>query len=163
MRHIIRKKTDLLVASIAMVMAATGSISAAENQGSSMNVQPAVAPQIFDQAKKNSNWKFAFITGEHEQVVFMNVSPLTNPNNEIGLEVHTFDQVILIVEGAGKAILNGKTTAVKSGDMIFIPQGTPHNVVNSGGQKELKLISFYSDTDIPNGAIYKKMIDEPKE
>jgi mannose-6-phosphate isomerase-like protein (cupin superfamily) len=45
---------------------------------------------------------------------------------------------------------------VNSGDMIFIPQGTPHNVINLNQKDDLKIISFYSGTDIPANSIYKK-------
>lgn len=136
------------IAALIAALACAGTIEAEK-------VEPSVSP-VFEEAKKNNNWKTAFATGEEAQVVFMNVSPLTNPKNEIGMEVHPFDQVILIVEGKGSAILNGKASAVKSGDMIFIPKGVKHNVVNSDNAKELKLISIYSRTDIPKGAIYKK-------
>lgn len=134
---------------------AMGSIEAYEN--------PSVTQNIIEEAKKNNNWKTAFATGDEAQVVFMNVSPLTNPKNEIGMEVHPFDQVILIVEGTGNAVLNGKTSAVKSGDMIFIPKGVQHNVVNGDKTKGLKLISFYSKTDIPKGSAYKKKSDQPND
>lgn len=125
--------------------------------------QPLVVTQFLEKAKKNTNWKTAFVTGKHEQIVFMNVSPQTNPNNEIGMEEHSFDQVILIVEGRGKAILDNQTSIVKEGDMIFIPQGTPHNVINLDRAKGLKLISFYSDTDIPKGAVYGTKADAPED
>jgi hypothetical protein len=69
-------------------------------------IQPMVAKQIIKTAKKNRYWKAAFATGKHEQIVFMTVSPLTSPKNEIGMEVHPFDQVILIIEGSGKTVLN---------------------------------------------------------
>ena len=121
-------------------------------------MKPFVAHQFIEEAKKNSAWKRAFATAKHEQIVFMCVSPLTCENNEIGMEVHPFDQVILIVEGSGKTILNGNETAFKVGDLIFIPEGTEHNVINQG--KELKLISFYSATDIPDGAVFPTKSDE---
>jgi mannose-6-phosphate isomerase-like protein (cupin superfamily) len=47
--------------------------------------------------------------------------------------------------------------------LIFIPEGTQHNVINTGKKAALKLISFYSGTDIPDGAEYKKKADEPKD
>lgn len=126
-------------------------------------IQPMVVTQFFEKAKKNINWKTAFVTGKHEQIVFMNVSPLTNPENEIGMEEHSFDQVLLIVEGRGKAILDNQTSSVNEGDMIFIPQGTLHNIINLDREKGLKLISFYSDTDIPTGAVYGKKADAPND
>lgn len=38
-------------------------------------IQPSVTPQLSEKARTNSNWKQAFITGKHAQIVFMNVSP----------------------------------------------------------------------------------------
>lgn len=127
------------------------------------SINAVVTSQILDKARKNTNWKLAFLTGKAAQIVFMNIAPSTNPKNEIGMETHKFDQVIFIAEGSGKAILNGKETQVKSGDMIFIPQGTPHNVINLNGDKPLKILSIYSSTDIPANAIYKRISDTPKE
>ncbi len=122
-----------------------------------------IVQQVIEEAKKNTNWKTALVTGKHEQVVFMNISPATNPTNEIGIEVHPFDQVILIVQGEGKAILNGKATLVKEGDMIFVPEGVSHNVINSDKKKALKLISFYSDIDMPKDTTYPKKTDQPED
>lgn len=137
--------------------------SATSSHLSTGQVHATVTHAINEQARKNNNWKLAFITGKHAQVVFMNVSPHTNPKNEIGMETHPFDQVIIIVNGEGKAILAGKTSPVKTGDLIFIPQGVAHNVVNLNTQKPLKLISIYSDTDIPAHAKYQKMSDSKSE
>lgn len=163
MKKNIRKKAALIIASLVTVMMSTVSVEAAEKMTASNTVEPKVVQQFIEEAKKNTNWKTAFVTGEQEQIVFMNVSPSTNPNNEIGLEVHPFDQIIFIVEGNGKAVLNEKTSLIKDGDMIFIPRGTAHNFINSGKEKGLKLISFYSENDIPKEAVYKKKADEPKE
>lgn len=125
-------------------------------------IQPTITHQLFEKANKNTNWKSAFVTGKHNQVVFMNISPNTNPRNEIGMETHPFDQIILIVEGQGKADLGGEKSSVKSGDMLFIPQGTPHNLINSNDKNDLKIVSIYSDTDIPANSTYKKKEDEAK-
>lgn len=160
MRNAIKKKTALVLVLFTIALMAKKSINALEDDG---GLQPMVVPQFIEEARKNSNWKTAFATGKDEQIVFMNVSPFTNPNNEIGLEVHSFDQVILIVEGKGKAILNGKTSPIKDGDMIFIPQRTAHNIINLDTKKAMKLISFYSATDIPKGAVYKTKADQPED
>ncbi len=129
------------------------------NTSSSLS-SPMAAPQIIEKARKNNNWKFAFATGKHAQIVLMSVSPETNPKNEIGMETHPFDQVIIVASGDATAILNGQSSNARSGDLIFIPLGTPHNVVNLNANKPLKLISIYSDTDIPANAVYKKKSDE---
>lgn len=85
------------------------------------NLNAVVTSQILEKTRKYNNWKFALVIGKDAQVVFMNITPSTNPNNEIGMETHKVDQVIFIAEGNGKAVLNGKESQVKSGDMIFIP------------------------------------------
>ncbi|HVV69324.1 MAG TPA: cupin domain-containing protein [Gammaproteobacteria bacterium] len=131
------------------------------NPGSDEVYNPQVVGQIFKSAEANNNWKLAFLTGKNAQIVFMNVSPATNPQNEIGMETHPFDQVILLVQGSGKALLNGKESAIKAGDLIFIPQGIQHNIINSNPNLPLKLISFYSNRDIPANAAYKTKAEAP--
>lgn len=130
---------------------------------STLSSHAEVSNQIFDKVKQNDNWKVAFLTAKDAQIVFMNISPKTNPNNEIGMETHKFDQIIFVVEGKGKAILDGKITMVKSGDMIFIPQGVEHNVVNQNAKNPLKILSVYSSMDIPTNAIYKKKSDAQQD
>lgn len=122
-----------------------------------------VIEQVFNKVRANNNWKSALLTGKHAQIVFMTISPITNPKNEIGMEVHPFDQVILVVEGTGKAVLSGKTWSVNTGDIIFIPQGVAHNVINlSPNNAPMKIMSFYSSQDIPVKAEYAKKTDEKK-
>lgn len=149
---------------VSFLMAAIASTLALANVATSSteNISTLVAHQLVEKARANTNWKVAFVTGRHEQIVFMNVSPDTNPNNEIGMETHPFDQVILIADGNAKAILNGKESMVNPGTLIFIPLGTPHNVINMNRDKPLKIISFYSSNDIPVNSIYKTKADEAK-
>lgn len=153
------------VASSIFLLAATtipiGSFADSKNKDSSI-ANSVITKDIFEKAKSNDNWKLAFTTGKHAQIVFMSVSPLTNPQNEIGMETHAFDQVIIIVEGKGKADLNGTTSIVNANDMIFIPEGTPHNIINLDEKKPLKLISIYSETDIPANSVLKKKSDSLK-
>lgn len=131
-------------------------------QSFASKINPVVSPQIFEKAKQNNNWKQAFITGKDAQIVFMSVTPKTNPHNEIGMETHKFDQIIFIVEGQAKAILDRKNSIVRRGDLIFIPQGTAHNFINLSAEKPLKIISVYSATDIPASAVYNKKSDVPE-
>lgn len=109
-----------------------------------------VTKQIFEKVKQNANWKVAFLTAKEGQVVFMNINPKTNPQNEIGMETHPFDQIIFVIEGDAKTVLNGKTDSAKAGDMIFIPEGVAHNVINLNANKPLKILSVYSSTDMPD-------------
>lgn len=126
-------------------------------------VSAVISPNVFEIAKKNEYWKLAQVTGKQAQVVFMSITPKTNPKNEIGMETHQFDQVVFVVEGEAKTVLNGKKSMVTAGDMIFIPKGIPHNFINLNMKKAFKIISVYSATDIPKNAAYEKKSDTLKK
>ncbi len=163
MGNVLRKKSSFVIASLTLAILSTVFIAAQDRENGYSKMQGVVIQNLLEKARKNDSWKMALITGEEEQIVFMNISPWTNPNNEIGMETHAFDQVILIAEGTGQSVLNGKTSQVKGGDLIFIPKGVLHNVINQGKDKPLKIISFYSATDIPKDSIYKTKADEPND
>lgn len=154
MRLIQGIKASIIAVLLAFIIIPALSFASGENTTNAV-----VASQVFEKAKKNDNWKLAFVTGKNAQVVFMNVTPQTNPNNEIGMETHKFDQVIFVVEGKAKALLDGKESTVQANDMIYVPQGVPHNFINLNANKPFKIISVYSDTDIPANAAYKKKSD----
>lgn len=156
MRLIQGIKTSIIAVLLTLIAIPALSFASGDNK-----INFIITSQIFEKAKKNDNWKLAFVTGKDAQVVFMNITPQTNPNNEIGMETHKFDQVIFVVEGKAKALLDGKESIVQVNDMIYIPQGTPHNFINLNANKPFKIISIYSDTDIPLSAVYKKKSDAP--
>jgi mannose-6-phosphate isomerase-like protein (cupin superfamily) len=122
-------------------------------------IEPMVVRHVFEKTNFNENWKVPLATGEETQVVIMSVSPKTNPQNEVGTETHAFDQVIFIISGQAKVILDKKEHLVKKGDMIFVPLGTPHQIINLNQDKPLKLMSVYSQKDMPD-VIFKKQADE---
>jgi len=122
--------------------------------------KPIVLQKIFEKTQKNKNWKTSVKAGDHEQIVFMNISVSTAPDNEIGKSTRSFDQVILILNGAARMSLNGKTSSVKGGDMIFIPKGTMYNITNKSRNIKLKLVSFCSNVSSPKDITYKNKVDE---
>jgi quercetin dioxygenase-like cupin family protein len=155
------RKTTLgkMLTAITTVLFSTSS-TAMDDQKSNTNFNPVIITQIAEKAKQNSNWKIASATGKNGQVVFMTVSPATNPKNEIGMETHPFDQIIFVVEGEAKSVLNGKTSLVHSGDLIFIPEGTQHNFINENSDRPFKIISVYTGNDMPANSTYKTKSDE---
>lgn len=165
MRNVIGKKAILLAASFSAAMTAfTASMAAQTSTLENTTItKPMVFEKIYGTAEKNANWKTALATGKQGQIVLMSVSPQTNPNNEVGMETHPFDQIILISDGHAKVILNGETHTANAGDLIFIPQGTAHNIINLDKDKPLKLISFYSLMDIPANSTYPTKADQPKD
>lgn len=112
------------------------------------NIKPEVINNIFKKIKSNTNWKDAIVTGENAQVVLMSITPQTNPKNEIGIDTNESDLIIMILDGSGKAHLNGAISDVTENDLIFIPEGTAYNIININKNKPLKLVCIFSETDL---------------
>ncbi|MBP6456615.1 MAG: cupin domain-containing protein, partial [Chitinophagaceae bacterium] len=48
---------------------------------------------------------------------------------------------ILLIEGEGMALIGYKTHTLKKNDLIFIPKGTPHKIINTG-KNPIKILSI---------------------
>ncbi len=61
------------------------------------------------------------------------------------MEVHEEnDQFFRFEEGEGKVIIDGNEYQVKEDDVIIVPAGAKHNVINTSSNKELKLYTIYA-------------------
>jgi mannose-6-phosphate isomerase-like protein (cupin superfamily) len=106
---------------------------------------------IMEMARENDHFRREVITGEHSQVVLMAIPP----GGEIGEEVHPdVDQILLFVEGEGQAILEGETSGVGAGELVFVPAGTKHNFRNNG-EGSLRLVTVYSPPEHPPGTAHR--------
>lgn len=105
---------------------------------------------IFASALANTDFRRVVVTGEHAQVVLMNVPP----GGEIGDEVHDVDQLLTFVSGEGTAIVAGARRPVWSHSMVFVPAGTRHNFVNTGAT-DLKLFSVYAPPQHAPGTVHR--------
>jgi mannose-6-phosphate isomerase-like protein (cupin superfamily) len=101
-------------------------------------------------ARANEHFRQVIETGEHAQLVVMTLGP----GEEIGEETHAGDQILFFVEGDGEAILEGEASAVGAGDYVFVPAGTLHNFVNSGGGP-LRLLTTYAPPEHPDGTVHR--------
>jgi mannose-6-phosphate isomerase-like protein (cupin superfamily) len=101
-------------------------------------------------ARQNEYFRQTIVTGEHSQVVVMTLQP----GEDIGEETHDGDQILFFVEGMGEAVLDGETSSVRPNDMVFVPAGTLHNFVNTGGLK-LRLVTTYAPPEHPDGTVHK--------
>ena len=91
-------------------------------------------------AKENDEFRKVVMTGDKIQVVLMAIPE----GGEIGGETHEgHDQVLVFVEGSGKAKIGDSTEQVGAGDLSFVPSGKYHNFVNDG-RGPLKLYTLYS-------------------
>ncbi|MFA6512419.1 MAG: cupin domain-containing protein [Patescibacteria group bacterium] len=104
---------------------------------------------IENETEENTNFRKVLYTAPNSQLVVMNL----RVGEEIGMETHELDQFIRIERGTGKAILDGEDFALKDGDAVVIPQGTAHNILNTGDEP-LLLYTVYSPPAHKDGTIH---------
>ena len=106
---------------------------------------------IEEETIKNNNFRKVLYTGKFSQLVAMSLLP----GEEIGEEVHDHvDQFFRFEVGDGKAILNGEEILLKSDDVVVVPAGTKHNIINTSTTETLKLYTIYSPANHPDGTVH---------
>lgn len=101
---------------------------------------------------QNDNFRKVLFTAPHSQLVLMSLLP----GEEIGMEVHQdVDQFFRFEAGQGKSILNGEETLFSANDVLMVPAGTNHNIINTSPTNSLKLYTLYSPANHPDGTIHK--------
>lgn len=99
----------------------------------------------------NTFFRKVLFTGKHMQLVVMSL----NPSEEIGTEVHDHvDQFFRVEDGTAKFVVNGKNVIAKEDEVVIIPAGSEHNVINVG-HNVLKLYTIYAPPNHPDGTIHK--------
>lgn len=105
----------------------------------------------------NTHYRTALWTGELLQVTLMSI-PV---NGDIGAEIHDEnDQFLRIEQGRGRVIMGesaDKLTLdqeVGPEDVILIPKGAYHNVINIG-QEDLKIYSIYGPAHHAHGTVHE--------
>ena len=99
----------------------------------------------------NTNFRKVIFTAPHSQLVLMSLLP----NEEIGMEVHAnVDQFFRFEAGEGKAILDGEEIVFKANDVVIVPAGTNHNIINTSTTEPLKLYTIYSPANHPDGTVH---------
>jgi mannose-6-phosphate isomerase-like protein (cupin superfamily) len=111
---------------------------------------PTAVRNIPDLARGNDAFRRTIVTGEHAQLVVMTIQP----GEKIGEETHEGDQILHFVDGTGEAILEGETSAVGPGDVVFVPAGTLHNFVNTGSGP-LRLVTVYAPPEHPPRTVHE--------
>ena len=99
---------------------------------------------------ENENFRKVLYTAKNSQLVVMSLKP----NEDIGEEVHQLDQFIRCEAGQGKAILDDVEHDMSDGFVVVVPAGTKHNIINTSGDKELKLYTLYSPPNHKDGTVH---------
>ena len=105
---------------------------------------------IVQAALANPHFRKELYTTPLTQVVLMCVQP----GDDIGLETHHLDQVLVFVAGACDSYLNGVRGHVVAGDLVVVPAGTEHNFVNTGDEP-LRLYTVYAPPEHAPGTVHK--------
>lgn len=108
-----------------------------------------VIKNVLQQTLDNENFRKVLATNKHSQLVLMSLLP----GEEIGEEVHHLDQMLYIASGSGQCVLDGQSMDIAVGDMVNVPEGVSHNIINKGEQS-LKLFTVYSPAEHPDGTVH---------
>ena len=110
-----------------------------------------IVKNINQKALENTFFRQVLENGVHTQVVIMSIPA----GGEIGEETHVDnDQVLYLLSGTGKVVLEGQESPYETGDVVLVKAGTKHNFVNSG-TADLKIITTYSPPHHPAGTVHK--------
>ncbi len=111
--------------------------------------------------KQNNTFRTALWTGTHLQVTLMSI----NVGEDIGAEIHPHtDQFLRIEQGRGLVKMGNSQdnmnlqASVSDNDVIIVPAGTWHNIINSGNIP-LKLYSIYAPPRHPHGTVHNTRAD----
>ncbi|MDO8655585.1 MAG: cupin domain-containing protein [bacterium] len=100
---------------------------------------------------ENEYFRKVLYTAKNSQLVLMSLEP----GEEIGSEVHGLDQFIRVESGTGKTILNGVEHEILDGYAVVVPAGVEHNIINTSGDKSMKLYTVYSPPNHKDGTIHE--------
>lgn len=104
----------------------------------------------------NKNFRKVLYTAKHSQLVVMSLKA----GEDIGMKTHkNNDQFLRFEGGEGKCLIDGHEYKVKDGDVVIVPAGAEHNVINTSSSEELKLYTLYSPAHHKDGTVHKTKAD----
>ena len=105
---------------------------------------------ILARTEGNKHFREVLFTGPKTQLVVMHIPP----GGDVGAETHEHvEQVLFFLSGTGKAILDGKESPVRAGDVVVVTPGTHHNFINEG-REPLKIYTIYAPPNHIHGRIH---------
>lgn len=105
---------------------------------------------INETALTNNNFRQVLYTGEHSQLVLMSLKP----GEEIGSEVHPDnDQFFQFESGTGTVVVDDTSYEVTDRNLVVIPAGAQHNIINFSETEDLKMYTIYSPAHHKDGIL----------
>ncbi len=105
-------------------------------------------------AKDNEFFRQVLFTAKKSQLVLMALKP----GEEIGAEVHEVDQILYVVDGEGKVVLDGAGQEFEKGMIVVVPAGVRHNVINTDDEP-MKLFTVYAPPQHAAGTVHRTKAD----
>lgn len=100
----------------------------------------------------NSYFRQVIHTTKNLQLVLMALKP----NEDIGFEVHTEnDQFFRFESGVGKVTIDGEETSIKAEDVVIVPAGSKHNILNTSDTEYLKFYTIYAPPHHKDKTVHK--------
>lgn len=94
----------------------------------------------------NRDFRHVLHTSPYMQLVLMSLEP----GEEIGVEVHPYTTQFFRVEsGTGIALINKKSYNLSNGDVVIVPPGNVHNIINISESEPLQLYTIYAPPHHP--------------
>lgn len=101
------------------------------------------------EAMSNNDFRRVIRTGSHQEIAVMAVAA----DGETGEEVHPdADETYVVVDGTGEARVGELALGVWPGDLVFIPAGTSHNIVNRA-VSPLRLVTVCAPPGVVSGTV----------
>lgn len=113
---------------------------------------------IEDLTVDNQDFRHVLYTGEHIQLVLMDIPP----GEHIGAETHPVDQFFRVESGDAFVFINDVESTATDGDAIVVPAGAYHEIVNAG-ETPLKLYTLYAPPKHKDGTVRRSREDAERD
>jgi mannose-6-phosphate isomerase-like protein (cupin superfamily) len=78
-----------------------------------------------------------------------------DPGNHVGVHTDSSEELLVILEGSGEALLGEETAPVREGQVVVVPASVRHDVTNTGGGPLRVLGTFAGSTSV---AVFEEAI-----
>jgi quercetin dioxygenase-like cupin family protein len=78
-----------------------------------------------------------------------------DPNGATPPHRHDCEEVVVVLDGEGMLLLDGKEEHFRAGDTVIVPRNAPHQII-AGGDRPLRIVASFSmapvHVEFPDGA-----------